>query len=148
MATAALTIQPVRMADLDAVAELEKAAFHDFWPAEMLACEIEHPRAILLIALRDGRPVGYAAFRHAAGEAELLRLAVRPEERRRGVGRALFFEGAGRLQAEGVQAVFLEVRLDNAPAIALYESLGFTRTGRRRGYYRDGTDALIYVLEI
>lgn len=92
--------------------------------------------------------MGYAAFRHAAGEAELLRLAVLPEERRRGVARALFFEGAGRLQAESVQVIFLEVRLDNAPAIALYESLGFTRAGRRRGYYRDGTDALVYVLEI
>ena len=148
MATATLTVRPVRMADLNAIAELEKAAFQDFWPAEMLACEIEHPRAILLLALRDGRPVGYAAFRHAAGEAELLRLAVRPEERRRGVARALFIEGAGRLQEEGLQVCFLEVRLDNAPAIALYESLGFTRTGRRRGYYRDGTDALIYVLEI
>lgn len=148
MATATLSVRPVRMADLNAIAELEKAAFQDFWPSEMLACEIEHPRAILLLALRDGRPVGYAAFRHAAGEAELLRLAVRPEERRRGVARALFFEGAGRLQAGGIQVVFLEVRLDNAPAIALYESLGFTRTGRRRGYYRDGTDALIYVLEI
>jgi ribosomal-protein-alanine N-acetyltransferase len=148
MATATLTVRPVRMADLDAIAELEKAAFQDFWPAEMLACEIEHPRAILLLALRDGRPVGYAAFRHAADEAELLRLAVRPEERRRGVAGALVTEGLKRLQDEDVQVCFLEVRQDNAPAIALYQRLGFARNGRRRGYYRDGTDALIYVLEL
>ncbi len=143
-----LILRPVRSGDLSAIAELEEAAFQDFWPREMLACEIEHPRAVLLLASRSGRPVGYAAFRHAAGEAELLRLGVRPEERRLGVARALVAEGLARLRQEGVQVCFLEVRQDNEPAIALYERLGFARNGRRRGYYRDGADALIYVQEL
>lgn len=148
MMTAALTVRPVRPGDLDAIADLEQAAFQDFWPREMLAYEIEHPQAVLLLASLGGRPVGYAAFRHVAGEAELLRLAVRPEERRRGVAGALVAEGFERLRQEGVQFCFLEVRQDNAPAIALYERLGFARNGRRRGYYRDGMDALIYVHEL
>jgi ribosomal-protein-alanine N-acetyltransferase len=93
-------------------------------------------------------PAGYAAFRHAAGEAELLRLAVLPEERRRGIARALVAEGIERLLAAGVQVCFLEVRADNGPAIALYERLGFARIGRRRGYYRDGSDALRFALEL
>lgn len=148
MATETLTVRPVRTGDLGAIAELEEAAFQDFWPREMLAYEIEHPMAVLLLARLGGRPVGYAAFRHAAGEAELLRLAVRPEERRRGIARALVAEGFERLREENVQVCFLEVRQDNAPAIALYERLGFARNGRRRAYYRDGTDALIYVHEL
>lgn len=148
MATETLTVRPGRPGDLDAVTELEQAAFHDFWPREMLAYEIEHPRSVLLLARLGGRPAGYAAFRHATDEAELLRLAVRPEDRRRGVARALVSEGCERLRAENVQVCFLEVRQDNAPAIALYERLGFVRNGRRRGYYRDGTDALIYVHEL
>lgn len=148
MTLGTLTVRPVRQGDLDAITELEQAAFQDFWPREMLAYEIEHPQSVLLLASLGGRPVGYAAFRHAAGEAELLRLAVRPEERRRGVARALVSEGFERLGEEDVQFCFLEVRQDNAPAIALYERLGFARNGRRRGYYRDGTDALIYVHEL
>lgn len=148
MATETLTVRPVRTGDLGAIAELEEAAFQDFWPREMLAYEIEHPQSVLLLASLGGRPVGYAAFRHAAGEAELLRLAVRPKERRRGVAQALISEGFERLRKEEVQFCFLEVRQDNTPAIAFYERLGFARNGRRRGYYRDGTDALIYVHEL
>lgn len=148
MPVEALTVRPVRPGDLDAITDLEQAAFQDFWPREMLAYEMEHPRAVLLLAHLGGRPAGYAAFRHAADEAELLRLAVRPEERRRGVAQALVSRGFELLRKENVQVCFLEVRQDNAPAIALYERLGFVRNGRRRGYYRDGTDALIYVHEL
>lgn len=146
----ALAVRPARAADLDAIVRLEAAAFKDAWPAEMLAGELSHPRSLLLVAAREeaAPPAGYAAFRHAAGEAELLRLAVLPEERRRGIARALVAEGIERLLAAGVQVCFLEVRADNGPAIALYERLGFARIGRRRGYYRDGSDALRFALEL
>ena len=145
-----LVLRPARAEDLDAIVRLEETSFKDAWPAEMLAGELAHPRALLLLASRGGEdpPAGYAAFRHAAGEAELLRLAVDPGERRRGVARALVAEGLERLDREGVQVCFLEVRIDNAPAVTLYESLGFARIGHRRGYYRDGSDAVIFALEL
>ena len=148
--TETLTIRPVQPEDVDALARLEEAAFRDWWPRDMLAHELTHPRALQFIATRGEAetPVGYAAFRHAAGEAELLRLAVLPEERRRGIARALVAEGFIRLRRADVQICFLEVRMDNTPAIVLYENLGFTRTGRRKAYYQDGADALIYVAEI
>jgi len=148
MTAGTLTVRPAGPADLDTIAGLEAAAFQDPWPPELLAGELSHPRAVQFIALRGETPVGYAAFHHAAGEAELLRLAVVPEERRRGVARALIAEGFERLRREDVQICFLEVRTDNTSAIALYERLGFTLTTRRKGYYRDGTDALIYVAEL
>jgi ribosomal-protein-alanine N-acetyltransferase len=99
----------------------------------------------MLVALREdaGPPVGYASFRRGFGEAELLRLAVAPGERRRGIARALAAAGFGRLREEGFETCHLEVRMDNMGAIALYEALGFERAGLRRGYYRDGTDALL-----
>ena len=145
-----LAVRPAGAADLDAIARLEETSFKDAWPAEMLAYELSHPRALLLVASRGegDPPAGYAAFRHAAGEAELLRLAVLPAERHRGIAQALVAAGLARLEREGVQVCFLEVRVDNLPAVALYERLGFARIGRRRGYYRDGTDALIFALEL
>jgi ribosomal-protein-alanine N-acetyltransferase len=145
-----LAVRPAREEDLDAIARLEEASFKDAWPVDMLACELSHPRALLLVASRGEAdpPAGYAAFRHAAGEAELLRLAVVPAERHRGIAQALVAEGLARLEREGVQVCFLEVRIDNEPAVDLYERLGFARIGRRRGYYRDGTDALIFALEL
>ncbi len=135
-------------ADLDAIARLEEVSFQDSWPPDMLAFELVHPRALLLVATRGGAqpPLGYAAFRHAVGEAELLRLAVLPGERRHGIARALVAEGLERLDREGIQVCFLEVRTDNEPAVKLYEALGFARIGRRRSYYRDGADALVFAL--
>jgi ribosomal-protein-alanine N-acetyltransferase len=145
-----LAVRLATFQDLEAISRLEEVAFKDPWPADMLACELAHPQALLLLASRGegDPPAGYAAFRHAAGEAELLRLAVLPGERRRGIARVLVAEGLERLVREGIQVCFLEVRVDNEPAVALYEHLGFARIGRRRGYYRDGTDALIFALEL
>jgi ribosomal-protein-alanine N-acetyltransferase len=82
------------------------------------------------------------------GEAELLRVAVHPGSRRCGLARALIQEGLTRLERMDVQACFLEVRVDNTPAITLYESLGFAGIGLRRGYYRDGADAMVFVLAL
>jgi ribosomal-protein-alanine N-acetyltransferase len=143
-----LCVRPARQADLDVIAGLEEVAFHDPWPREMLAYELCHPHSVLLVAADDSNrpPAAYAAFRHAVGEAELLRVGVAPGFRRRGFARALLVEGLERLREAEVQVCFLEVRVDNQSAIYLYESLGFSCTGLRRGYYRDGADALIFVL--
>src|SRR6185436_9125617 len=139
-----ILIRPVRGAELLRVAEIEQAAFADPWSVDLLAAELVHPQAILLAAARERAPAaGYVAIRHGAGEAEILRLAVDPGERRRGIARALVEEGLARLRGEGIEVCHLEVRADNLGAIALYEALGFERTGRRRGYYRNGTDALL-----
>lgn len=143
-------VRPARAEDLSRIAALEEASFRDSWPGEMIAHELTHPRALLLVATwAEGQPVsGYISFRAGVDEAELLRLAVDPAERRRGVARALLEAGFDRLRGQGVKTCFLEVRQDNEGAIAFYRDLGFERAGRRRGYYRDGTDALIYSLAL
>lgn len=135
--------------DLSRIVWLEEHAFPDPWPPAILAHELSHPRSFILVASRAGAPAtGYVSFRQGVDEAELLRLAVSDGERRRGVGRALVHAGLDRLRAARFSSCFLEVRPDNRPAIALYESLGFAPNGRRRAYYRDGSDALVYALEL
>ncbi len=145
-----LVIRPARAEDLDRIAVLEEAAFEDSWPSVLLNYELTHSRTFLFVASRnDDAPLpGYVLFHYVAGEAELLRLAVEPAERRQGLGRQLVEHGLARLRQEQIQACFLEVRKDNEPAIQLYNAMGFKRVGRRRGYYRDGTDALILSLAL
>lgn len=135
-------------ADLPALAALEAAAFPDPWSERLLAGELVAPASLVLVALEAGSPVGYAAFRRAADEAELLRVAVAPEARRRGVARRLVEAGLARLGRDGVAACFLEVRPANRPALALYDRLGFRGTGRRGRYYPDGSDALVLRLDL
>jgi len=138
-------VRPVAAADLPRLAELEAAGFAEPWSPDMLAAELAHPGSIVLVAgSGDGRaPSGYACFRLGAGEAELLRVAVAPEARGRGIARQLIAAGFERLRAAGIASCFLEVRPANASALAVYHALGFQPRGRRRAYYRDGSDALV-----
>ncbi|HXH63250.1 MAG TPA: ribosomal protein S18-alanine N-acetyltransferase [Gemmatimonadales bacterium] len=121
---------------------IETAAFADPWSrrdfADALGAHVP-----FLVAIEDGRAVGYVLARQAADEAEILNLGVAPTARRRGIGRALVREGLAALAARGAEQVFLEVRESNAAARALYAEFGFAEVGRRRGYYRRPTEDAI-----
>lgn len=118
------------------------------WSAADFAGFLTDPLAFLLV---EG-DAGFLLGRAVAGEAELLTLAVAPEARRLGVGRKLVARFLYQAQLRGADRAFLEVKADNAPAIALYESSGFVPAGRRRAYYRepDGSrsDALVLAREL
>jgi len=93
--------------------------------------------------------VGFGAFQQLLDEAELRNIAVRPTHRCRGVGRSLLTEAIHLLREAGIGRLFLEVRPSNAPARALYASMGFQVVGMRPAYYADPPeDALIMALEI
>lgn len=82
-----------------------------------------------------GSAVGWALCLRVGAEAEVLRLGVRPAQRRHGWGRMLLDGVRERLRADGTTRIFLEVRAGNAAALALYRAAGFRETGRRRDYY-------------
>jgi ribosomal-protein-alanine N-acetyltransferase len=143
-------VRSARPEELERIAWLEQIGFPDPWPRELLAYEITHPQSHVLVGVwGEGLPAaGYASFRKGGGEAELLRLAVAPGERRRGVARALVLGGLERLRLGGIETCFLEVRTNNLGAIAFYQEMGFAAVGQRKGYYRDGSDALVYARRV
>ena len=127
-----------------AVAELEKLCFSLPWDEASVAGELTNPLSLWLVAVEDGELAGYVGSQSVMGEADMMNLAVKPEYRRRGVGEKLVQKLAEELKAQKVYCLTLEVRASNAPAIALYEKLGFVPVGRRPGYYRSPReDALI-----
>ena len=79
-----------------------------------------------------------------AGEAELLRVAVDPPRRGGGLAKALLSAAEAELAALGIRELHLEVRVSNAAARALYAACGWRESGLRKGYYRDGEDAVLY----
>jgi len=143
-------IRTARAEDLPRIAWLEQMGFPDPWSLDLLGYEHRHPMSLVLVAAwAESLPAaGYASFRQGSQEAELLRLAVAPGERRRGVARALVSAGLHRLAPAGVRTCFLEVRTGNLGALAFYREMGFREVGLRRGYYRDGADALVYSREL
>ncbi|MBS0361666.1 MAG: GNAT family N-acetyltransferase [Proteobacteria bacterium] len=84
---------------------------------------------------RDGAPLGVILCRVAAGEMEVLTIGVAHDARRRGVAKALIAAALPAARDLGASECFLEVAVDNDPAIALYEGLGFRRAGLRKAYY-------------
>ncbi len=136
----AVTIGPLRPDDAQRCAELERLLFpgDDPWSAEAFldAMAAGHH---YVAARDDGHLIGYAGIGLMGAEAEVHTLGVEPGHRGRGIGRALLHE---LLDAAGRARVFLEVRTDNEPAIALYRSAGFEVVGIRPRYYRpSGADA-------
>jgi [ribosomal protein S18]-alanine N-acetyltransferase len=92
----------------------------------------------------DEQIVGYAFLRLAADELHILKIAVTPAWRNRGIATRLT-ERCLEMGAErGAASAFLEVRPSNTPAVGLYQKLGFDVIGRRPNYYRDSQeDALV-----
>src|SRR3954469_7509461 len=123
--------------DLEALAALHREGFPDPWSAQGLADLLAGP-GTFAIHLQDG----FILARVAGDEAEILTLAVAKAARGRGCGRLLLRAAARHAQRLGALHMFLEVGIDNPPALALYSGQGFVRTGQRKGYY-NGRDALI-----
>jgi ribosomal-protein-alanine acetyltransferase len=97
---------------------------------------------------REGRIVAFGVMMRAPGEAQILILSVVPDARRQGLGRALLERFMDDALRAGAEQMFLEVRVSNLPAIALYESAGFEPVARRANYYPTtpgarGEDALV-----
>jgi [ribosomal protein S18]-alanine N-acetyltransferase len=96
-----------------------------------------------VVALEDGRVVGYGGLCDYPDEAFVQTMAVAPAAQGRGLGARLLVALLEEAERRGQRTVSLEVRADNVPAQRLYERHGFTRTGVRRGYYAGGVDALV-----
>lgn len=148
---------PLRAAtipDAPVLAALHAGCFDKAWDAAAFATFLADPASLCLLATDDGAPpMGFVLARQAADEAEILTLAVAPEHRRRGVGRALMGAAQDALAERGVRRLFLEVGAGNEAATTLYVGLGFTIAGRRAGYYRQpgqeaGGDALLMARDL
>lgn len=140
-----MTVVPMAERHLAALAEIEKACFHAPWSEAMLREELD--KGIFLVAERDGQVVGYVGCQTVLDEGYITNVAVSPDCRRQGVGRALIAELVQRARAQGLSFVTLEARASNAPAIALYEGAGFVRVGGRKNFYTAPTeDAVLMTL--
>lgn len=141
-----------RPADLPGLLALEERVFPEPWTEKAYRDELQSASSHVYVLHRDAhgnaQVVAFTCFRQAADEAELLRIAVAPGERRRGLGCHMAEAGLEEMRRLGARRCFLEVRDDNAAALALYRRLGFRPAGRRKKYYRDGADAVLLAADL
>lgn len=146
-----IAIAPLKAPDSRAMAELHREDFARPWNDGEFASLLDQDAVFGYAAREVGKAreamVGFVLARLAAGEAEILTIAVARACRRRGVGRRLMDAVLRELHVQRAEALFLEVDESNAPAIALYRRLGFREIARRPSYYqtpgKPKTDALV-----
>jgi ribosomal-protein-alanine N-acetyltransferase len=140
----AVDIRSLTLFDLDAIEEIERSSYPTPWSRSMFAGELAKPASLSLGAFEDEQLAGYLITSRYVDAWHVMNIAVSPAFRRRGIATALL-ERLFELTEDGSRRGYtLEVRVSNEAAIKLYERLGFTGRGTRRGYYTDNReDALI-----
>ena len=131
-------------ADIARVAELERLCFRTPWSENALRSELKNRVACYRLGCIGDKTVAYAGMWVLFDEAHITNVAVDPEFRRQGFGRAIMKEMMRAAIEKHATRMTLEVREHNEAAQSLYYSMGFTKQGTRRGYYSDsGEDAFI-----
>jgi ribosomal protein S18 acetylase RimI-like enzyme len=142
-----LVVREARLDDLDAIAKLERESFEtDRVSRRSLSRFLRAPHRPVIAASIDDALAGYAlvSLRKGGRAVRIYSIAVGARFARRGVARALLRACEAYARQHGRAALTLEVRYDNARAIALYEKSGFRQFGEHSHYYADGAAALRY----
>lgn len=144
-------VEPATPDDLPALVRLEEACLgDDAWSPGLIAEGVAGrvPTVSWLVARLDGAAVGHAVTSCAGDIAELQRIAADPGFRRRGIASALLAAAVDQAVRSGCDRLLLEVRSDNAGALAFYAARGFAEVDRRPRYYRDGATAVVLRLPL
>jgi ribosomal-protein-alanine acetyltransferase len=151
-AIAPITIRPARRSDLPSISALEEGCFTTYNLSKRQLAYLQHRQsAVFLVAEQDGRIVGegIALVRHhkQSVSGRVYSLAVDPASRGHGIGERLMREMVEQLRHRAVRRIYLEVEASNAPAIHLYQRLGFGSIGTLPDYYGEGKAGLHMMCE-
>ena len=124
-----LAVREAGLADLGAILGIDQDCFEPFWRYHRTGLERFARIGRLAVGTIDGRIVGYTLATSRAGDGSLGRLAVAPDLRRRGIGRALAEEAVGWLAGQGVRSAVLSTQEANTASRSLYRGMGFAETG-------------------
>ena len=145
-------LRDMRREDLPAVLDIERRSFAQPWSRAFFEKELATPFARLVVAVEEAVPrpqvIGYTCRWRVTDEVHLLNVAVHPERRGLGHGRALVGAVIAEAEVARTRVVYLEVRAGNVIARRLYRQLGFRDLGVRRGYYGPGQDAVVMELRL
>ena len=130
-----LEIKKMTSAHIGEIAELEKECFSSPWSEDGLKSELDNKFSRFFVAFSDGKIAGYIGAHNVLGEVYITNVAVFPEFRRNGMGKALVEFLVKKMKSENAEFVTLEVRKSNINAISLYEKCGFEKVGDRKDFY-------------
>lgn len=139
-----LVIHKLRPEDVEPVSEIEAASFSMPWSPKDFAQLVEAEGTLYLVAEVEGEIAGCCGVTNLSGEGDINNVVVSQAFRGKGIAQALMRELLTQGEKMGIRDFTLEVRVSNAPAIHVYEKLGFVSAGIRPGFYdKPKEDAMI-----
>ena len=141
-----ITYRVANAFDLPVFVSLDKELFpYSPWSTSQYKEEFSSPTRHFVVAVdAEQNIVGYAGvFAPGGAEADVLTVGVIPSQRGKGIAKALMALITDWAKEQGSIAMMLEVKVDNAEAIGLYQSLGYSQLNIRKDYFGTGLDALV-----
>ena len=142
-------IRKMTSKDLNEVLAYETSIFKlDGYSLETLNKFVYDENVLNLVVDEDSKLVGYINISYFEDTANILKIAVDKDERKKGIGFSLLEESIKLLKEKGVCKLFLEVEFENSPAIGLYKKFNFKNIRTRKNYYKNGGDAIEMMLDL
>lgn len=137
-----IELRQLTLADLDEIEAIERRSYPTPWSRSMFAAELSKAssRCTGAVHVELNRLVGYLIVARYVDAWHIMNLAVDEPYRGRGLATRLLQDLFDATEGEGLRGYTLEVRISNERAIRLYERMGFTSSGIRRGYYTDNRE--------
>ncbi|AFK22021.1 ribosomal protein S18-alanine N-acetyltransferase [Pyrococcus sp. ST04] len=144
---ALVTIRPAKLFDIAYIMRIEHLSFREKYPRGLFLTFLESNPETFLVAEYNGQVIGYVmGYLKPDMEGHIMSIAVHPDYRGNGIGKALMVAVINKLFKKGARWIGLEVRVSNERAINLYKKLGFKIVKRIISYYSDGEDAYYMIL--
>lgn len=138
-----INVRPMKSNDIHGVFLVDQQCFEHNWTIESYESEVNNMLANYIVAEINGEIIGFGGFWAVIDEAQITNIGVLENYRRCGVAQNLLNEMVNLAFIKGCLSMTLEVRVDNKPAIALYEANGFEKAGVRSNYYDNKIDGII-----
>ena len=135
-----MIIEEMRKEHLRSVMEIEQSSFSNGWSEQSFIEELEKQSSHKFVAVENSQVIGFCVLDTVLDEGNLLDIAVDEKHRRQGVAKKLFDKMIEVAKEKKLSFITLEVRESSAPAVALYEALGFERVAVRKNYYSKPTE--------
>lgn len=138
-------ISKMKKENIADVAEIEKSCFSKPWSISAIEAELENPNAhFYVLSVEDGtaddKIVGYGGMHIILDEAYIANIAVLPEFRKNGFGKAITIQLINTALNHNCEFISLEVRPSNTTAVKMYSLLGFEEVGKRKNFYSSPTE--------
>ena len=140
-----LTIIQLGIMHLNECMDLDQKSLNGIWTKSQWEIELTDSKRICLgvIELETKKLLGLCSAWLVIDELHITFIAVDPMNQRKGIGKFLLSDLIQRSKSLQINHILLEVKQNNEPAKALYNSMGFKTVGKRSNFYQDGSDALL-----